>query len=103
MICEVFPNAEITSFDDGDKAWDALTKQSPDLFIFDDEHPGIRGREIVRRLVNRKAQLPMIFATGACEEVLPPIHEFNIKVLQKPFHHEELLKVIRQLGIRNPN
>jgi len=97
-ICKAYPQAKIISFDDGDKAWDGLTKQDPDLFIFDDYHPGIRGCEIARRLADRKAQFPMIFATGTPAELLPPNLELKIKVLLKPFTADEFRAAMLEVG-----
>jgi len=114
-ICQAYPQAKIISFDDGDKALNDLTEQDPDLFIFDDDHPGISGCEIAERLAARKVKFPMIFAIEFRSDKemsklrLVPLEMFlswfpaslklNIKVLQKPFYPEELLKVIRKLGI----
>jgi len=122
VICQEYPQAEITEYDDGDKAWDGLMQHDPDLFIFDDAHSGIRGREIVRRLADRKAPFAMIFATGVptydeyvkqtkergglpteppeAFELLPAKHHLQIKVLRKPFELGDFQAAMLEVGIK---
>jgi DNA-binding response OmpR family regulator len=103
VIFEVYPQAEIVRYANGDEAWRELSQRDPDLFIFDEYHPGVQGSEIVRRLADRKAKFPMIFLTGLAE---PAGKEFGaasagfgieVKVLRKPIKADELLRTIKCL------
>lgn len=115
-ISQRYPNAEIVKFEEGDAAWNELSQREPDLLMFDEGHPGMRGREMLRRLTERKASFPMIFMTvndkdtmteyeGLCAVIGP-----NAKFLRKPFTLEELYGVLKELlgpntetnGIRVP-
>jgi phosphocarrier protein HPr len=73
LIRHEYPQAEIVRFTDGDEAWLELLQRDPDLLVLDEVHPGMFGREILQRLADRKAKLPVIFCTSGaqptCEEI----------------------------------
>ena len=46
--------------DNSEEAWQELSRTDPDLLIMADAMPGLRGQEISRRLLDRKATYPII-------------------------------------------
>src|ERR1041385_3244253 len=60
LFQETFENVVMKLFDDSGEAWRDLSQTDPDLLITDDAMPGLRGEEIVRRLLERKAAFPIV-------------------------------------------
>ena len=96
VIRTKFNNVAIQSFHDSNEAWQELSQTDPDILITDDKMPGLTGEGLVRRLVERKAQYPIIVTSG-----WPPTEDWvrrcgdmnlNISLLRCPFTFEQLYK-----------
>lgn len=89
---------------DGSGAWDMLQQAQPDLIILDEEMPGMRGGELLRKIRATAScrQIPVIFASGCSEEGLKSTvfeHGAN-DYMSKPFSGGELtVRVNYQLKI----
>jgi CheY-like chemotaxis protein len=91
-----FKNVDIQTFQDGDLAWQVLSTADPDLLITDDKMPGLTGEELVRRLVEKKVQYPIIVTSGwpLTEKWVQKYADTNsnITFLHCPFTTEQLYK-----------
>ncbi len=93
-------DSTVLTFDDSEKAWQELLRTNPDLLITDDIMPALRGKEIVRRLTDRKAAYPVILTTTfETNELLMCVRDcasrgLNIKLLNAPWDLEEVLKAV---------
>ena len=92
--CEVlfrwlYKDAELVLFQDSVEAWEELSQNDPDLLITGTWFPREKGKEIVERLMCRKANYPIIImSTYEPEELW--VREYasrglNIKFLAMPF------------------
>src|SRR3954467_14974009 len=59
---------EVTTWEDGEAAWDAFRQKLPDLVVLDILMPRMDGLELCRRLRERSQSLPVIFLTSKDEE-----------------------------------
>jgi two-component system response regulator ChvI len=87
------------SFDDGVRAWDALSRTLPDLVILDIGLPRLDGLEICRRLRARSDALPIIFVTSR-EDEFDRVLGLEIGAddyLCKPFSMRELMARVKVL------
>lgn len=100
VIRTKFNDVAIQSFYDSNAAWQELSQTDPDILITDDKMPGLTGEALVRRLVERKAQYPIIVTSG-----WPPTENWvrrygdmnlNISLLRCPFTSEQLYRQICQ-------
>jgi CheY-like chemotaxis protein len=64
IIKTVFPNAIIRGFSVGEEAWQELQKSDPDLLISDRNHLGMDTCEMLRRMVDKRQQYPVLFVSG---------------------------------------
>ncbi len=89
-----FGNITIRKFQDSEEAWRELSQSDPALLIVRDRMAGMTGREIVGRLVERKATFPIIVGGGwpATEEWVRECANENPNVvfLPYPFSPEQL-------------
>ncbi len=100
---ETYRNVVIKTFQKSNDAWSELLKEEPDLLITDDKMQELSGEEIVRQLVERGVQYPIIVTSG-----FPPTeqwvskykaHKSNIIFLPVPFTRPQFLNALwRQLG-----
>ena len=95
-----FLDFELLKFDDGDKAWAELSRQDPDLLIMDWEHPGMHGREIFEKLVEKKVKFPLIVSSGMVklESGVTSFTTFGLKVgfLSKPFKKDQFWRQLSE-------
>ena len=66
-ILQMFPEVEVSLFEDSKKAWQELSRAGPDLLITDDimDPSGeLNGEELVRRLVNKRVSYPIVVTSG---------------------------------------
>lgn len=92
--CEVvirhsYTDVELVLFQDSTTAWEQLSQTDPDLLITGTWFPVVRGKEIVERLMDRKAAYPIIVMSAYEPEELS-VQEYasrglNIKFLSMPF------------------
>lgn len=86
---------------DGDKAWEAVRRERPDLVVLDVMMPGMSGWEVCRRIREHEvsADTPVIMLTGIGErlnEMTSPLYGAN-DYLDKPFEFTELEDKIREV------
>ena len=94
MILDKFKGITVQTFQNGNEAWQELQRADPDLLITTDVIPGMRGEEIVRRVVEREATYP-ILVVSAWEPTEQWVRGYagektNISFLKKPFTAEQL-------------
>jgi len=80
-----------------------LERQTPDLLIVDFAMPEMNGAELAAEVWQRRADIPIIFASGYAEiGTIEVIAGREAIVLRKPFRAEQLQEVIaQQLGRRS--
>jgi DNA-binding response OmpR family regulator len=86
---------------DGEKAWDAVLREQPDLVLLDVMMPGMSGWEVCRRIRETKAtsSTPVIMLTGIGErlnEMTSPLYGAN-DYLDKPFDFEVFEGKVRKV------
>ena len=87
----------VKSFSDPTAALTALTAAPPDLAILDIKMPRMDGLELLRRLRQANAQLPVIFLTSKDEEIdeLMGLNAGADDYIRKPFSQRLLLERVR--------
>jgi len=99
-LCENFSDyfasdkVAVTTFTDPDAAIEAVTKQVPDLFFVDYRLPGITGDEVAKLL---PSDIPKFLLTGDIS--LNSTYKF-IRVINKPYNSEEILKIIEEYAVK---
>ncbi len=101
LVRSVFPDAILLMFSNSAEAWKELSQRDPDLLLIDDLMPGLRGKEIVRRLVHKKTTYPIIVHSayhstdeGAKEFVSQGL---NIQFVQMPFDIKDYQKLLQSI------
>jgi DNA-binding NtrC family response regulator len=93
-------DAAIVTFDDSEKAWQELSQTDPDLLITDYLMSRLNGKEILQRLLDRKAIYPIIVVSGfENTDLLLWVREcasrgLNVTFLNLPFDIESLVKAL---------
>jgi two-component system cell cycle sensor histidine kinase/response regulator CckA len=88
----------VTAANDGESAlalWDA--QNGADLLVTDLRMPGMDGRELARRLREKKPGLPVLFISGWSPETPDAGLETGTLLLPKPFRLTELYRALLQL------
>jgi len=87
----------VKSFSDPAAALTALTAAPPDLAILDIKMPRMDGLELLRRLRQANAELPVIFLTSKDEEIdeLMGLNAGADDYVRKPFSQRLLLERVR--------
>lgn len=86
---------------DGEKAWEAVESEKPDLVLLDVMMPGMSGWEVCRRIreTEASAHIPVIMLTGIGErlnEMTSPLYGAN-DYLDKPFEFEVFEAKVREV------
>ena len=87
----------VRSFSDPAAALTALTTTPPDLAVLDIKMPRMDGLELLRRLRQANAELPVIFLTSKDEEIdeLMGLNAGADDYIRKPFSQRLLLERVR--------
>jgi len=90
---------EVTAYEDGKEAYDHISDNSYDLFIFDINTPTIDGLSLLDRLQKEKIYVPTIFISAITEiEQISKAYALGCyDYLKKPFHLKELDLHIKRL------
>lgn len=90
---------EVTSFENGDEALDAIYEESFHLLLLDIRVPGATGYDIVRQLRQEKNDTPVIFITSLSDiDNLSIGYELGCNdYIRKPFASRELKYRIEQV------
>lgn len=88
----------VRTYPDGQKAWDALSKNPADLAVLDIKMPRMDGMELLRKL-REVSDMPVIFLTSKDEEVdqLLGLRMGADDYIGKPFSQRLLIERIRAL------
>jgi two-component system, OmpR family, response regulator ChvI len=90
--------------EDGEQAWEALTKSKFDLLITDHEMPKLNGLDLIERLRAVSESLPCILISGCPPEPEQVIRElvYPGAYLAKPFSIRDLINTIFTVLGRGP-
>lgn len=96
---EWFKEVDLVPFQNGDAAWEEISRQEPDLLITDWYHPGLDGGELVRKLAQIPAKFPVLMISACDHDVVREFADSGIKVvfLQKPFGAGHLWQTLNGL------
>lgn len=88
----------VRTYPDGQKAWDALSKNPADLAVLDIKMPRMDGMELLRKL-REVSDMPVIFLTSKDEEIdqLLGLRMGADDYIGKPFSQRLLIERIRAL------
>ncbi len=86
---------------DGEKAWEAVLRERPDLVLLDVMMPGMSGWEVCRRIRETEAtnSTPVIMLTGIGErlnEMTSPLYGAD-DFLDKPFEFDAFERKVRDV------
>lgn len=90
---------DVTAFEDGQEAYDNISSNSYDLFIFDINTPSMDGLSLLDTLQKEKIYVPTIFISAITEiEQISQAYALGCyDYLKKPFHLKELSLHIERL------
>ena len=93
---EWFDDLDLRQFQNGDAAWRELAQAAPDLLITDWQHPGLDGGELLRKLAEQRAQIPVLMITAYDIDCLQEFAKSGMKIvfLQKPFGVAQFWKTL---------
>ena len=94
-----FAKIQLVVFENGDEAWQELTRNKPDLLIMDWKHPGLTGHEVLKLLALDQATFPVLLTSEFFEEHLQLFSDqgLTLRYLPKPFHIRELWAALNEL------
>ena len=89
---------DVTTYNDGASALNALTDEAPDLAVFDIKMPRMDGMELLRR-VRLKTDMPFIFLTSKDDEIdeVLGLRMGADDYMRKPFSQRLLVERIRAI------
>ena len=89
----------------GEEALQIILRRSFLLMITDFNMPGLNGLELTLKVREIAPDMPIILSTGDISPEIPQLAaEIGItKVLDKPFHPDELLETVRELVAKQKN
>ncbi|MCY4043797.1 MAG: nitrogen regulation protein NR(I) [Cellvibrionales bacterium] len=89
---------EITSFSDGQSAIDELYEKQPDVIISDIRMPGLDGLELLKRIKDKHADIPVIITTAHSDldSAVSSYQGGAFEYLPKPFDVDEVVEVLNR-------
>jgi DNA-binding response OmpR family regulator len=71
----------------------------PDLLITDWRHPGLDGGELVRKLAEKKSQVPVLMISASDTDIIRELDGLGIKItyLQNPFGVRQFWPALNEL------
>lgn len=97
---------EVRAYASAEEFLDAAHSRKADCLILDVRLPGMSGTELLRHLVARKCEVPVIFITAhGSDEVArsEAASDQTVAYLIKPFNADELLDAVNIALDRKPN
>ena len=90
---------EVSSFDNGQSAYDQLRVEPFELLLTDIVMPEMDGIELARRATELDPDIKVMFITGFAAVVLNPSNHApqQAKVLSKPFHLRDLVSEVQRM------
>lgn len=97
-IQQWFKDYELITLDNGDDAWKELERAEPDFYMMDWDHPGMHGREIFSRLIEKRVRFPVVVNSGH-ESIGAHVLSFSslglrIGFLPKPFNKAQIWRLL---------
>jgi CheY-like chemotaxis protein len=81
----------------GEEALTWCQRHVTDVLVTDVRLPGrVDGWQLAERYREQLPELPVIYATGFSPATPPPVP--GGRIVQKPFHPEEIVRMIKELG-----
>jgi PAS domain S-box-containing protein len=80
---------------DGREGLEALERETPDLVVLDFIMPGLSGAEVARKILDKKADQPILFVSGYSETEAVKRTAPDAPLLAKPFRADALQKAVR--------
>jgi len=92
----LFKDIEVLTFDHPREAMQELGQRSPDLLITDTQMPYMTGMEMIQRLLDKKANYPMLLTGGndSNEKGVGELANPNVSFLRQPFTTTQLLEIV---------
>jgi CheY-like chemotaxis protein len=106
LLLQHFGKVRVLKFLDGEQAWQEVVREEPDLLISDLMRPGVDGRELLRRLAQRRVKFPVLIVSGALSGREPEVRQcagpdLRVSCLSKAFDPKEFLAIVgRGLGLK---
>lgn len=102
LLDAIFKNhqVELTSVDDGEKAWQVLNEQQFDLALLDIKMPRMTGLEVAEKLRSKEginSSMPIVALTATISTADLELKNIFNHVMRKPFNEVELIDVIKKL------
>ena len=90
---------EVVQFDDGSRAFEAISERMPDLILCDYRLPGMDGLEMLSRLRGLGIEVPFILITAHYSEQMEEAatEQGAAAVIEKPFDIIQLKELCRRL------
>jgi CheY-like chemotaxis protein len=86
---------EVVEAEDGYAGLAALERSSPDLMIVDFAMPGLNGAELAKRVLEKRPDFPIVFATGFAESsAIEAVMGERSSILRKPFGVDDLQRAL---------
>ena len=106
VVLEVFSRlltqegAQVTMAQDGEEAWQRLTREDFDLVIADLRMPNLSGQELYQRVSEERPEMlrRFVFATGDLmrHETMAFLEGLPNRILTKPLEQETVRRVLSQ-------
>lgn len=95
---------EAVGFEDADGFFKAIGEQTPDLVLLDIMLPGMDGTEILKKIKNKKPELPVIMVTAKSGQIdiIKGLDSGADDYITKPFDIMELVSRVRAVLRRAP-
>ncbi len=89
---------EVTAFDSGDRALEALHRSEPDAIVTDVRMPGVSGLELLQRIHQDHPDLPVIVITAHSDldSAVSAYRGGAFEYLPKPFDVDEAVELVRR-------
>src|SRR5208283_3379967 len=97
----LYERLSFIEFGNGDDACQELSRETPDLFISDFNHPGMACQEIFAQMIDEGKRCPVLMISAVAEfagrdlvRFSGPAPLLDISVVSKPFMAEDLWRVL---------
>lgn len=89
---------EVKCCNHSEDAIDEIKVFKPDLILLDWLMPNISGKDILDMIKNNQnlSNAPIFLLTGLAENLSLEDYLSDIKIIEKPFDHDELIKLIKE-------
>jgi len=96
---EWFEKLELLKFENGDEAWQELSREEPDLLMLDCEHPGLTGHQILELLIKAHSRFAILLTSDLFDQHLKLYSAQGLKFafLPKPFTFLEFWGALNEL------